>query len=420
MVEGGIVGTAFAPLGDRRFRRLFLAETISRFGDRLVGVALAFAVLDLTHSATDLAFVLLAQSLPEALLIYVGGVWADRLPRRGLIVFSYLVGFGCYGAMAGLLLARQALLWQLLVLVAVRSVANAFSTPSHIGLVPETVEAARLQQANGLLQLSTNLCSVFGPATAGVIVATTNPGWALAADAATFIPSTVLLLAIGPLGSVHRPPSRLWDDFFEGVREVRERRWLLGAIFSGALYSFAAIPAMSILGPLVAKQSLGGAASWSAIVAAWGIGTAAGSIISLRYRPERPLATCFAFGLITGGPTLLLLAAAAPTAAIATAELLSGTASGLFFSLEATLLQQYVPGRALSRVSALHQGTWRVVAPLGLASIGALDVAVGPTRTLIAAAAAAFASSALPLAMGDVRRLRWREQREVVAEAIAG
>src|SRR6185437_7154859 len=173
---------------------------------------------------------------------------------------------------------------------------------------------------NGLLQLGTNVCAVLGPATAGVIASTTNPGWALALDAATFVVSAALLLSIGPLGFT-RPRTRARDDFVEGVREVRSRPWLVGAISSGALYTFGALPAMSVLGPVVAKQSLGGAGAWSAIVAAWGAGTALGSLASLHVRPTRPLATCFRLGLICGGPTLLLLAAAAPTALIAAAEL---------------------------------------------------------------------------------------------------
>lgn len=405
---------ALAPLADRRFRRLFAAETVSRFGDGLVGVALAFAVLDLTHSARDLSFVLLAQTLPNALLIYVGGVWADRLSRRALIVGSYLVGLGCYGALASLLLLGQARLWQFFVLLAVRGVANAFSTPSHLGLVTETVDAAQFRQANALVQLSTNVARIAGPAAAGAIVALGNPGWALALDAATFVGATFLLLAIGPLGPRARRAARLGADFLEGLREVRRRPWLQAAIASGAVYTLTAIPATTAIGPLVAKQSLGGAAAWSAIVASYGAGTALGSALSLRLRPRRPLAVCFALGLVSGGPTLLLLAAAAPTALIAAAELAGGAVSGLFFSLEATLLQEHVPRGALSRVTALHYGTWTVVQPLGLALVGGLTASIGPTRTLVAAAAAALLANGLPLASRDVRSIDWLEAPEGV------
>lgn len=398
-----------APLADRRFRLLFAAETISRFGDGLIGVALAFAVLDLTHSARDLSFVLLAATLPSALLIYVGGVWADRLSRRALIVCSYLVGLGCYGILAALLLSGHARLWQFFVLLAVRGVANAFSTPSHLGLVTETVAAAQFQQANALVQLSTNVARVAGPAAAGAIVALSNPGWAFALDGATFVAATILMLAIGPLVAPERRPARLREDFAEGLREVRGRVWLQASILSGTLVTLVALPAQSVIGPLVAKDSLGGAAAWSAIVAAWSAGTALGSLAALRLRPVRPLALCFTLGLVCGGPTLLLLAAAAPTALIAAAELVSGAASGLFFSLESTLLQEHVPRQALSRVTALHYGTWAVVQPLGLALVGGLVATLGSTRTLVAAAGVAFLSNGLPLALRDVRRLGWIE-----------
>jgi MFS family permease len=410
---------ALAPLGDRRFRLLFAAETVSRFGDGLVGVALAFAVLDLTRSPRDLSFVLLAQTLPNALLIYVGGVWADRVSRRALIVGSYLVGLGCYATLAALLLSGQARLWQFLVLFAVRGVANAFSTPSHLGLVTETVEPAQLQQATALVQLSTNVARIAGPAAAGAIVALSNPGWAFALDAATFVPATVLLLAIGPLVRRERTAGSFRTEFAEGLREVRGRVWLLASLLSGTLVTLVAIPAENVVGPLVAKQSLGGAAAWSAIVAAWSAGTALGSALSLRLRPRRPLAVCFSLGFVFGALPLLLLAAPAPTAAIAAAQFANGVGGGLFFSLEATLLQQHVARGALSRVTALHYGTWTVVAPLGLALVAGLVGAIGPTATLVAAAAAAFLANGLSLALRDVRRVEWLQVPEAPPLAAA-
>jgi hypothetical protein len=410
-------GFSLGPLADRRFRLLFAAETISRFGDGLVGVALAFAVLGLTHSARDLSYVLLAQTLPNALLIYVGGVWADRVSRRGLIVMSYVVGLGCYGTLAALLLTGRAQLWQFVVVMAVRGVANAFSTPAHLGLVTETVGATQLQQANGLVQLSTNVSRIAGPAAAGAIVALSNPGWALALDAATFVVATVLLLAIGPLAAQTHRPARLRDDFLEGVQEVRSRVWLQAAILSGVVAWLIAIPAEDVLGPLVAKQSLGGAPAWSAIVAAWSAGTAVGSIVSLRLRPARPLATCFALGLVFGPLPYLLLAAAAPVPLIAAVQFASGAAVGLFFTVEATLLQEHVPRAALSRVTALSSGTWTVVTPLGLALVGALAATIGAAPTLVAAAVAAVLANGLPLAFADVRRLGWAGESPPVALA---
>lgn len=401
---------ALSLLADRRFRLLFAAQAVSVLGDQLVPVALAFAVLGLTHSGGDLAFVLLAQSLPTALLIYVGGVWADRLPRRSLMICSHAIGLACYSALGLLLLTGRAQLWHFLVLTGLRGIAGAFSRPAQFGLIPQTVTAEQLQTANALVQTTTNLAGVVGPVVAGVIVATSGASWALLAEAASFAVAIALLASIGPLGAVPVRRGRAIDDFRAGLSYVRQRRWLQVAIASGSLYVFAVLPATTVLGPVIAKQSLGGATAWAAILAAYGTGTVIGSFLSIRVRPQRPLATCYVLSLICGAPTLLLLALPAPAAVIAAAEAANGIASRLFFSLEATLLQEQVPHEALSRVISLHYGTWATLTPLGFAIIGPLSEGIGTPRTLVVAAIAAFASSALPLCLRPVRDLRWSDR----------
>ena len=94
-------------LGIRNFRLLFLGQATSAFGDRLAPIALAFAVLDLTGSATDLGFVLAAETAPMLLLVAVGGVWADRLPRQLVMLTSDGVRCAAHGATAALLLLQR-------------------------------------------------------------------------------------------------------------------------------------------------------------------------------------------------------------------------------------------------------------------------------------------------------------------------
>ncbi|MGZ4274808.1 MAG: MFS transporter, partial [Solirubrobacteraceae bacterium] len=168
----------------RAFRLLFAAQSISSLGDRLVPVALAFAVLDLTGSPSGLGIVLAAQTIPLVAFVLFGGVWADRLSRRRVMAASDLVRALSQGACAALLLTGTARLWELAALQAVYGTAAAFFGPAVLALVPETVEAGQLQSANSLIALSGNIAAVIGPAVAGVIVAASHPGWGLAFDAA--------------------------------------------------------------------------------------------------------------------------------------------------------------------------------------------------------------------------------------------
>src|ERR687887_2314280 len=189
-------------LAERNFGLLFLGQATSAFGDRLAPIALAFAVLDLTGSASDLGFVLAAQTLPTLLLVAVAGVWADRLPRQLVMLSSDAVRCGSQGATAALLLLHQARIWELVVLQAVYGAAEAFFTPAMTGLIPATAGPGRLREANALMSLSRSAVGVAGPAVGGTLVVLLSPGVALAGDGATFAISAVSLALLRP----ERPP----------------------------------------------------------------------------------------------------------------------------------------------------------------------------------------------------------------------
>jgi MFS family permease len=186
----------FAVLGEPNFRRLYFARTISLVGDGIAPVAIAFAVLDLTGSVTDLGIVLAAHSLVVTALILVGGVYADRLSPRVSMLGSDLVRALVVGLIAVLLLLGHAEIWQLAILYAIEGAATAFFNPASIAIVPQVVSEPRLQEANALLSLSWSVGKVIGPALAGVLLALGDPGWALAADALTFALSAAFLLGL--------------------------------------------------------------------------------------------------------------------------------------------------------------------------------------------------------------------------------
>src|SRR5918911_967408 len=111
--------TRFGPLSEREFRRYFAGQAVSLLGDGMAPLALAFAVLELTGSPTDLGFVFAARMFPWVAALLVGGVFADRLSRRGVMVGADLLRFGSQGVTALLLLTHTASLWQIVVLLAV-------------------------------------------------------------------------------------------------------------------------------------------------------------------------------------------------------------------------------------------------------------------------------------------------------------
>lgn len=398
------IGARFAVLGEANFRRLYFARTVSLVGDGIAPVAIAFAVLDLGGSATDLGLVLAVHSVVVTALILVGGVYSDRLSPRISMLGSDLVRTLVVGLIAVLLLAGQAEIWQLVLLYAVEGAATAFFNPASIAIVPQVVSEARLQEANALLSLSWSVGKVIGPALAGILLAIGDPGWAVAADALTFAVSATFLIGLRAprLGSLGVPS--FLAELRHGWAEFSSRTWLwvvvLGAAISNAVFT----PAFLVLGPSVAVASLGGSSAWAMVAAGFGLGAVAGGVVALSYRPRRPIlvgqSALLAFGL-----PLALLAGPAPTVAIALGACAAGAAVSLADIFHETVMALKIPAATLSRVSAYDWFGSLALEPLGLALVGPLSAGLGMSTTLWLAAAVILACQVVVLSVASVRRV---------------
>lgn len=247
-----------APLSERNFRLLFTAQAVWLLGSWMTPVALAFAVLEQTTSPTALGLVLGAETVPLALLLLVGGVWADRLSRVRVMVVADLVSFASQGVLAALIISGRAEIWQMAVLSAVGGAADAFHTPAWAGLLPQTVPASLLQQANALRHLESNAARVVSPLVAGVIVSTAGAGYAIAADAVSFLVAAAILVRIRveDVRGATRAAGRFRVQLAEGWEVVRSRSWLLAMMVDTGLWMLMVYAPYEVLGPLVAKQHL--------------------------------------------------------------------------------------------------------------------------------------------------------------------
>ena len=393
-----------APLRYRDFRSVFIAGVVSTFGDFFVPIAISFAVLDLTGSVSDLGVVLLARILGQVLLFLAGGVWADRFPRQRVMVASNVVRFFSQGLLGLLLVSGHAQIWQLVALQFVHGAATGVFRPAASGLTPQLVPPEQLQAANGLMYLTLSIGGIAGPAVGGVLVATAGAGWAILGDAVTFAVAAVLLVRIPPLGFVERPRESFWRELGAGWNVVRSRTWLWLSILDFAVFQMIYLASMMVLGPLVAKESLGGAGAWAGILVAFSFGTLLGNMWAIRVRPRRPLIFAWSVILLCG-PSLVLLAFRTPAWTIALTEIASGLAIGVAGTVWETTLQRNVPPEALSRVSAYDWMGSTALRPVGLAIIGPIAVAVGVKETLLAAFALTMVSSLTLLAIPDMWRV---------------
>jgi MFS family permease len=407
-----------AALGERRFRLLFAGRAVSDLGDKLVPVALAFAVLELDSSASALGLVFAARMIPLVVLVLVGGVWADRLPRNLVMLTADGIRAVSQAVAAALLISGRAEVWHLMVLMAVYGAAQAFFDPASTGLVPETVSRPRLQQANGLLQLSRSTANVIGPAIGGVLVATVGPGWAFAADSATFVVSAAFLALLGLGHEAREARSRFVADLVEGWREFTSRTWVWVSVTHFAFFHLLVLAPFWVLTPIVADDELGGAGAYATILSAMGVGAILGGIVALRVEPRRPLATAFVL-ILFEVPVYLALAAAAPVALIAALAFVSAIAFNFANTLWNTVLQANIPVHALSRVSSYDWLGSLVFLPAGYMLAGPAAETFGVSETLVFAAAWSVASTLVVLLLEPIRGVRRLRPKPALEPATA-
>jgi len=397
--------TSLAPLGERNFRLLFCAQGIWLLGSWMTPVALAFAVLSLTDSPTALGVVLGAEAVPLTLLLLVGGVWADRLPRVRVMVTADLVSAVSQGTSAVLLISGAAQVWQLAALAAVGGAADAFHTPAWSGLLPETVPASMLQRANALRHLESNAGRVAGPLLAGVIIAAAGAGWAIAVDAVSFLLAAAVLVGIDvPARTVSEAATSFLDELRDGWRAVRSQSWLVLMMVDTGLWMLVIWGPFAVLGPIVCDRELGGAGSWALISAGYGLGSVGGGVLGMRLHPRRPLLVAVVINAVFL-PLLASLAVAAPALAIAALAVPAGVSTSLYMVLWDTTLQERVPREALARVSSFERVSVFAPLPIGMALAGPVAEWLGVEATLWVSAAWLGVSTVFLLSIPSIRRM---------------
>ncbi len=384
----------FSPLRNRDFRLLLIGQTTSSVGGAMLPIALAFAILAEHGSALDIGLVFGSVSVAELALFLVGGVAADRYPRRVVMVLADAVRGASQLALAALLIAGHPPIAALCACAAVQGVAGSFFSPAETALLPAVVEPDELQAANAITQMASSAAGVIGPALAGVLVVTIGGGWAIAINGASFLINAALLTRVRA-----REPERAQSAASGVLRQIREGwsafvaiDWYLTLACS---FSFVQVflGVFFAVGPVVAKGYLGGAGAWAAIFAVGGIGSVIGGAAVMHVQPRRPLAAAMLFAV----PFSLMPLAVALTLPVPVLCAFSAVASiGVLLTLTLfdTVVQRVVPPEILGRVFAIDLSLSQIGLPLGLLLGGLLAPLLGP-RTVLAAAGVGGAAMCL-------------------------
>jgi MFS family permease len=362
-------GLAFAALAIPNYRRYVWGQAISLIGTWMQMTAQSWLVYTLTHSSTDLGLVVAAQTLPVLLLGPYGGVIADRVDKRRLMIVLQTM-MGVQALVLGLLtITGSVRLWEIAGLAMLLGLNNAFENPARQSFMLEMVGAEHLRNAVSLNSVLVNVARSIGPAVAGIMIATVGNGVCFLANAVSFaaVVSSLVTMdagALHPSPPTHRGPGQLREGlrYVAGTPELAIPLVMMG--LAGMLaYEF------QVSLPVMAKDALhAGPAGFGFMTAAMGIGAVGGGlVVAARGHIGLPTLT-LAAGAFAG---TLLLATFAPSLPIELAALvLTGWASVSFMSTGNSTLQLTADPSMRGRVMSLWFVAFQGSTPIGGPIIG--------------------------------------------------
>ncbi|MGW0390079.1 MFS transporter [Streptomyces sp. NPDC003042] len=395
----------------RNYTLLTGAAVVTNLGSHGALIAAAFAVLEAGGSGGDVGLVAAARTLPLVLFLLVGGALADRLPRHRVMVAANALNCVSQAAFAVLVLAGDPQLWQMMLFTALCGTGTAFFNPAAEGMLLSSVSGRHANRAFALFRMAMNGAGIGGAALGGAMIAAMGPGWVLAVDAAAFAVAGALRAFLDVSHVAERTPGGgLLADLREGWVEVRTRPWLWSIVLQFSVVVAVVGAAEAVYGPLVARDQLGGPAPWGIALAFFGVGTIAGAVLMMAWKPRRLLLTgtlcVFPLALPSAG-----LAVPLPVWGLCAVMFVSGAAIEVFGVNWMTTMHQEIPEEKFSRVSAYDWFGSVSMLPLATALAGPAETAFGRTPALWGCAALVVVVTAAVLAVPDVRNMTRKPPR---------
>lgn len=406
---------ALSPLRERNFAWYFGSRMADTLGTMMAGVALAFAVLSVTDSPAALGQVLAAHTIPLVLFLLFGGVLADRFPRALVLQVSNLAAAASQGTLALLVITDRAELWMFVVLAAVNGTADSLGFPAMAGMVPQLVSKAQLQSANALLSLSRGMLTIIAPTVSALFVVTIGPGWALAANAAAWLLSALMLAGVRiPPRPPRQEQASTLQDLREGWTFFRTTTWLWVVVLAFGFLNAISAGAWQTLGPVVAKDTIG-VEGWGLVVSASSAGLLVTTVLLLRVPLRRPLLLGM-LGCTVMGVPLVILGASPALLPLVVASFLAGAGIEVFGLGWNLAMQENIDDDMLSRAYSYDALGSLVAVPIGTLVYGPLALAFGYSEVLVWSGIAYAAIALLALTSRSVRTLDRASPEETASE----
>jgi len=378
----------FRSLKHRSFALLWAGQTLSRVGDFIYEIALAWWVLEKTGSAETMALVLVFSITPSILFLLIGGVAVDRLPRIMLMLFSDIGRAITALIVAALAFSGQLQVWHVFTASLFFGFVMAFFQPAYAAVVPQIVPQDDLPSANALTSISANLGRVAGPALGAAIVGWAGTSTAFAINGVSFFISAILLIPLMYMGIPH--PSRseeshVWQDLREGFLAVMAKPWLWISILVFSLVNVTLMGPYSVAMPFLVNDFMKADVNRLGLLySIFPIGFVIGGVWLGRYNKIPRRGVLMYATLALGAIMLGLYGFHLPLWVLIIAALINGIALQFGGLAWTHLLQEKIPNEQLGRVSSIDAMGSMSLMPVGMALAGWATATLGPSLVFIA------------------------------------
>jgi len=368
------IKSVFRSLTHRFFTLLWSGQTISRLGDSLYRIALAWWVLEKTGSAAIMGTVLIFSTVPMLLFLLIGGVVVDRFNRARLMLASDLLRGIVVVIVAGLAVSQQLEVWHIFLASTIFGIVDAFFQPAYTSIVPDLTPSEALPSANSMTSLSGQAAGIIGPALGASLIALGGTPVAFMLDALSFFISAaclIPLLKVPAPRSVSPGSSSMMRDLREGIGTVFGSPWLWITIVTAALGNICTSGSIGIALPFLVKGRLhGDVHSLGWIYSALALGTALGTIWLSRYTRLRRRGLVAYSAWVFAGLMIAVMGLSSSVLLVAFAAMAIGVSFAIFGLIWTNSLQELVPHEQLGRVSSIDFLGSFALMPIGFGVVG--------------------------------------------------